>query len=77
VLASDPLYDDEELRSHGFEPWDGSAIDAVIVQADHSAYAALSPSELPGARAVLDGRGILDPARWAEAGIRIRRIGSG
>jgi UDP-N-acetyl-D-glucosamine dehydrogenase len=59
AVASDPLYDDEELRALGFEPWDGSAIDAVLVQADHSEYAQLTREDLPGAQMIVDGRGIL------------------
>ena len=39
-----------------------SRVDAAIVQADHADYRALAPADLPGARAVLDGRGVLDPA---------------
>ncbi len=48
-VASDPLYDDDELRALGFEPWDGGAIDAVLVQADHREYAQLTREDLPGA----------------------------
>jgi nucleotide sugar dehydrogenase len=76
VVAQDPLYEDDELRALGFDPWDGSAIDALIVQADHAAYAELKPADFSGVRAVLDGRGILDPARWSAAGIDVRRLGS-
>lgn len=75
ALASDPLFDDEELRALGFEPWGGEGIDAAIIQADHSSYARLTPADLPGVRAVLDGRGVLDPARWQAAGVAVRRIG--
>ena len=76
-LAADPLFSDDELRAHGFEPWDGGAVDAAIVQADHAGYATLGPSDLPGARAVVDGRGVLDAAAWERAGLRVRRIGAG
>ena len=74
-VAADPLYTDDELTALGFEPWDGSAVDAVVVQADHPQYAALTPADLPGARAVLDGRGVLEPAAFTAAGIPVRRIG--
>ncbi len=77
ALASDPLYSDAELRAHGFEPWDGSAVDGAIIQADHSGYAALTPEAVPGAQVVIDGRGVLDPAAWERAGVRVRRIGAG
>ena len=75
VLAADPLYDDAELRALGFEPWDGAAVDGAILQADHAEYRALAPAQLPGARAVVDGRDVLDAAPFAEAGVRLRRIG--
>jgi UDP-N-acetyl-D-mannosaminuronic acid dehydrogenase len=75
-LAMDPLYDAEELRSLGFEPWQGEPIDAAIVQADHPEFARLAPGDLPGARVIVDGRGILDPAPWRADGVTVRRIGS-
>lgn len=77
AVASDPLYDAEELASLGFVAWDGDPIDAAIVQTDHRDYARLTRDDLPGARAIVDGRGILDPASWSAAGIPVRRIGGG
>ena len=74
-VAQDPLYADAEVAGLGFNPWDGGTVDAVLVQADHAAYARLAPDDLPGARVVVDGRGILDPAPFASAGIRVKRIG--
>ncbi len=74
-LAADPLYTGDELTALGFTPWDGAEIGAAIVQADHPQYATLGPADLPGARAVLDGRGVLDPAAFTAAGIPVRRIG--
>jgi UDP-N-acetyl-D-mannosaminuronic acid dehydrogenase len=74
-LAADPLYSDEELRALGFEPWDGTAAAGAILQADHAAYRALTPAELPGVRAVVDGRDVLDPAPFRDAGVALLRIG--
>jgi UDP-N-acetyl-D-mannosaminuronic acid dehydrogenase len=76
-LATDPLYDDAELRALGFEPWDGGEAAGAILQADHAAYTGLSPADLPGVRAVVDGRGMLDPVRFTSAGVALRRIGGG
>ncbi|MDX6726205.1 MAG: hypothetical protein QOK49_1010 [Baekduia sp.] len=74
VLAADPLFADDELRAHGFAPWDGtSAVDAAVVQADHAEYAALSAADLPGVTTIVDGRGVLDASRFD--GIPVRRIG--
>jgi UDP-N-acetyl-D-mannosaminuronic acid dehydrogenase len=75
VVASDPLFDDAELRGLGFEPWDRDAVDAAVLQADHAAYRGLGPDDLPGARAVVDGRRVLDRAPFAAAGVVLRRIG--
>jgi UDP-N-acetyl-D-mannosaminuronic acid dehydrogenase len=76
-LVVDPLYDDGELRALGFEPWDGREAAGAILQADHAGYTALGPADLPGVRAVVDGRGLLDGARFAAAGVTLRRIGGG
>jgi UDP-N-acetyl-D-mannosaminuronic acid dehydrogenase len=76
-VAADPLYDDAELRALGFDPWDGGPVAGVVVQADHPSYAQLGPADLPGAQAIVDGRRVLDPERFAAAGIRVRRIGGG
>lgn len=75
ALVSDPLYSDEELTALGLTPWDGEAIDAAIVQADHAEYAKLSAADLPGARIVLDGRGVVDATSLAAAGIAVELIG--
>ena len=73
VVASDPMFDDDELRGHGFTPWDGGAIDAAVVQADHREYGTLGAADLPGVQVIVDGRGVLDAARFG--GIPVRRIG--
>jgi nucleotide sugar dehydrogenase len=74
-VAADPLYDDEELAALGFTAWDGGEIDGAILQADHDAYRKLTPAELPGARAVVDGRDALDPEPFRAAGVTLVRIG--
>jgi UDP-N-acetyl-D-glucosamine dehydrogenase len=74
VLAADPLFADDELRGHGFAPWDGtSTVHAAVVQADHAEYATLSAADLPGVTTIVDGRGVLDASRFD--GIPVRRIG--
>jgi nucleotide sugar dehydrogenase len=75
VLASDPLYSDDELRELGFEPWDGAPVDGAIVQADHPEYSALSPGDIPGARVLVDGRAVVREGPWIAAGIPVTRIG--
>lgn len=74
VVASDPMFSDDELRGHGFAPWDGtSPVHAAVVQADHHAYETLGRDDLPDVQVVVDGRGVLDAARFD--GVPVRRIG--
>jgi nucleotide sugar dehydrogenase len=75
VIASDPLYSDDELRALGFEPHDGTPVDGAVVQADHAQYASLTPADLPGVRAIVDGRGVIDAAALRAADITVRVIG--
>jgi UDP-N-acetyl-D-glucosamine dehydrogenase len=75
VVAADPLFNAEELAREGFDAWAGEPVEGAVIQADHREYRALAPSDLPGVRAVLDGRGMLDAAALVAAGVRVRRIG--
>lgn len=76
-VASDPLYGPGELRGLGFDPWDGMPVHGAIVQADHAEYARLSPADVPGAKGIVDGRGVLDARSFGTAGISVRRLGGG
>ncbi|MEO3827936.1 nucleotide sugar dehydrogenase [Actinomadura sp. B10D3] len=62
--VSDPLYSADELAALGLPPHRGEPVTAAIVQADHAAYRELGASDLPGVKALVDGRRITDPARW-------------
>jgi nucleotide sugar dehydrogenase len=74
VSVHDPMYTDEELVYYGFLPYHyGDVADAAIVQADHSQYRDLAPTDLPGVKTLLDGRGITDETKWA--GIRYHVVG--
>ncbi len=65
VFVHDPLYDDEELRRLGFEPYAlGSAVDVAILQTDHALYRELTPAQLPGVKLFVDGRAVTDAANW-------------
>jgi len=56
-LVHDPMYSDDELVALGFEVYHlGDPIEAVIIQANHLEYGTLHPEDLPGARAIIDGR---------------------
>jgi nucleotide sugar dehydrogenase len=76
-VATDPLYDAGELQALGFQPWDGEAVVAAVLQADHSEFNELGPPDLPGLRVLVDGRNTLDPEKWRAAGVVFRRIGRG
>jgi hypothetical protein len=45
------------------------------VQADHAEYRTISAADLPGARVLVDGRRVTDPARWD--GVLRRELGVG
>ena len=76
VLVHDPMYSGEELAAFGFTPYRlGEPVDAAILQADHPEYLDLTPTDLPGTQVIIDGRGVLDPARWE--GVAYRSIGDG
>jgi nucleotide sugar dehydrogenase len=75
-LVEDPLLTATELSALGLEPYpSGTAVDAAVLQTDHAEYQELTPSDLPGVRVVLDGRGMLDRARWP--GVSVLSIGRG
>jgi UDP-N-acetyl-D-mannosaminuronic acid dehydrogenase len=76
TLAADPLYSSAELTELGFAPWKGGRVDAAILQADHSDYRKLGPDDVPGVRAILDGRGVLEPSAWTAAGVTVVRLGA-
>jgi len=76
VLVHDPMYTDAEITSLGFTPYAlGQAVDAVILQADHKEYKALTSAEFPGVKAVVDGRRSMDPKNFP--GVSFRVIGAG
>ncbi len=74
VSVHDPMYDDDELRALGFEPYHlGEEVDVAVLQADHAAYRDLGKGDLPGVRVVVDGRNMLDAARFE--GVTFRVVG--
>jgi len=73
-LVHDPLYTDEELERLGFQPYHlGEPVDAAVVQADHAEYRELGPADLPGIKAVADGRRVSSADKWP--GVVYRVIG--
>jgi nucleotide sugar dehydrogenase len=75
-LVEDPLLSAEELSALGLEPYSsGTVVDAAVLQTDHAEYRGFTPSDLPGVKVVLDGRGVLDPMRWP--GVSLLSLGRG
>jgi nucleotide sugar dehydrogenase len=74
-LVADPLYSDDELGGMGFVPYDGNPVEGAIVQADHAQYRELSPGDLPGLRAIVDGRAVLDPRAFEDVSFAV--LGAG
>ncbi len=65
-LVHDPMFSDEELTALGLASYHlGEPVDAAVVQADHAEYRTLAATELPGVRALVDGRDVTDPGAWA------------
>ena len=66
-FVHDPLFTAAELAALGLEPYrEGVRVDAAVLQADHQEYRGFTPADLPGVGVLLDGRGVLDPARWPD-----------
>ncbi len=77
TYVHDPLYTDEEVRAQGLEPPPAFPLpaDALAVQAWHDEYRSLDFARFEGLRAVLDGRGVLDPEAVRRLGIVYVGIG--
>jgi nucleotide sugar dehydrogenase len=78
-LLHDPLYSDDELRAHGFEParLDRALPEVVILQTAHREFAALDFARLhaSGVRVLVDGRNLWSPEKVRAAGLRYLGVG--
>jgi hypothetical protein len=77
VRLHDPVFGRAEVERWGFtwgEPGDGWA-EALVLHTAHSAYRELRPATTPGVVAVLDWRGVLDPATWSTGKVAFAGIG--
>jgi UDP-N-acetyl-D-glucosamine dehydrogenase len=76
-VVHDPLYTSAELAGLGLEPYRiGESCDAAILHTGHSDYAALTPADLPGVRAVIDGRAIMDARAWESVPRMVLGVGT-
>jgi len=74
----DPLFSDDELRELGLSPYRmDDACDSALLQADHAMYSSLLPESLPGVKAMVDGRGVLDSSAWKSRGVSFAFLGRG
>jgi nucleotide sugar dehydrogenase len=72
AFVHDPLYTDDELISLGFTPYHlGQPVNAAVVQADHSEYRTLTPDDLPGIKAFIDGRKVSSQEHWPNIAYRV------
>jgi nucleotide sugar dehydrogenase len=79
-LVLDPLYSERALTDLGYEPLrpeDVESVDAIILQAGHSAFRRFGFHPFTRCRAVLDGRGVLSREAVERAGLRYLAIGDG
>jgi UDP-N-acetyl-D-glucosamine dehydrogenase len=76
-VVHDPLYSDDEMKAHNLSAYHlGEAIDAALIQADHSEYKALTPIDLPGIQALIDGRNtVSDLQPWIAASVPVSKLG--
>ena len=78
VIVHDPLFSPDEVRALALEPaepFPPSHVDAVIVQALHSAYRDVDFRAFNGCQVVLDGRDALSREKIEALGIRYVGIG--
>ncbi|WP_347351409.1 nucleotide sugar dehydrogenase [Intrasporangium sp.] len=74
VSVHDPMYTPDELAGFGWEAYElGTPTDVAIVQADHAQYRTIGAADLPGVQVVVDGRKVLDRARFE--GVRFLVVG--
>ncbi len=76
AVVHDPLYSQSEIQSLSLKPYGlGEPCDAAIVHTDHETYSWLAPADLPGIRALVDGRGIVNPGLWSSLPLHV--LGNG
>lgn len=79
-VGADTCYSDDEIAAFDAEPFEEARLDginAVIVQALHSAYRSFPWEKLRRGTFVLDGRNVLDPGVIESAGLRYLGVGRG
>ena len=76
AVVHDPLYTHDELAELGLIGFQlGERCDAAIIQTDHTIYAELSSSDLPGAEIIFDGRRIVNEEKLFPIRVQVLGIG--
>jgi nucleotide sugar dehydrogenase len=77
-LCADPLFGDEEIRARGADPFStarAADVDAVILQANHTAFGTFDWTALRPGTLVVDGRNALDAALIRAAQLEYLGVG--
>lgn len=76
VRVLDPLYEDSELETLGLAVCENPAEqDVLILHTDHAAFLEFKKSDFPQVKAIFDGRGMLEPARWPDTDLMVLGVG--
>jgi UDP-N-acetyl-D-mannosaminuronate dehydrogenase len=64
ALVLDPLYADDEIKSHGLKPYANETnIDYVILHTGHATFKDYDFSRFPNLKAIIDGRNFFPAAK--------------
>jgi nucleotide sugar dehydrogenase len=74
AYVTDPLFEDEQVRSLGLEPWSGEKADVVVLVTDHPQFHEMDWAKLDPAL-VFDGRNALEASMVLAAGHRYVALG--
>jgi UDP-N-acetyl-D-mannosaminuronate dehydrogenase len=77
VRVHDDLFGPDGVDGHGL-PWgeigDGWA-EALVLHTAHARYLRLTPADVAGVRAIMDGRQVLRRQVWEDAGVAFAGVG--
>jgi nucleotide sugar dehydrogenase len=74
AYITDPLFDDDQIRSLGLQPWSGEKVDVIVLVTDHPQFLEQDWASFDPAL-VFDGRNSLEASRVIDAGHRYVALG--
>lgn len=80
VVVEDPLYSNDEIDALGLVPMgpdDAAQAEVVVVHTAHDQVRSTGVASFPNVKTVVDGRGVVDPARWPGTRFVVLGAGSG